>query len=77
VRLLQEQQCEVLLALTHLNLHQDKEVAQACPALHAILGGHDHDPHFLVHHGVLIAKCGQNAATLQIEMEGCDEYNYS
>ena len=45
-----------------LHLWQDKELAQACPALTAILGGHDHDPFFLVHHGVLIAKCGQNAA---------------
>eukprot|EP00438_Fugacium_kawagutii_P010737 Skav218253 [mRNA] locus=scaffold2035:74039:75075:- [translate_table: standard] len=69
VKLLQGQQCDVLLALTHLNLCQDKEVAQACPELHAIVGGHDHDPYFLVHSGVPISKCGQNAATC-IQMEG-------
>ena len=61
---LKDQDCELLLALTHLKLQQDKEVALACPELHAILGGHDHDPYFLIHNGVPIAKCGQNAATL-------------
>ncbi|CAJ1452898.1 unnamed protein product [Effrenium voratum] len=66
IKLLQAEGCEVILALTHLSLHQDKELAQACPALTAILGGHDHDPFFLVHHGVLIAKCGQNADHLGV-----------
>lgn len=61
VQELQAQGCEVILALTHLSLAVDKQVAEECPGIRAILGGHDHDPFFLVHHGTLIAKCGQNA----------------
>ncbi|CAK9012664.1 5'-nucleotidase (5'-NT) (Ecto-5'-nucleotidase) (CD antigen CD73) [Durusdinium trenchii] len=44
----------------------DKELAESCPGINVILGGHDHDPFFLVHRGVLIAKCGQNADHLGV-----------
>lgn len=58
---LEEQGCEVIVALTHISLAQDKEVAEACPSIRVILGGHDHDPYFLKHRNAVIMKCGQNA----------------
>lgn len=66
VGLLKEKGCEFIVALTHLSLVNDKELAEKCPGINVILGGHDHDPFFLVHRGVLIAKCGQNADHLGI-----------
>lgn len=66
VEALQQRGCELIVALTHLSLAQDKQVAEACPGLRAILGGHDHDPYLLVHHGTFIAKCGQNADHLGV-----------
>ncbi|CAE7030825.1 yfkN [Symbiodinium sp. CCMP2592] len=61
VKALRASGCEFIVALTHLSLHQDKQLAESCDGLQVILGGHDHDPYYLIHHGVLIAKCGQNA----------------
>eukprot|EP00931_Biecheleriopsis_adriatica_P036689 TRINITY_DN21102_c0_g1_i2.p1 TRINITY_DN21102_c0_g1~~TRINITY_DN21102_c0_g1_i2.p1 ORF type:complete len:513 (+),score=82.10 TRINITY_DN21102_c0_g1_i2:160-1698(+) len=66
VEKLREQGCELIIALTHLTLNHDKELAESCSGINVILGGHDHDPFFLVHKGVLIAKCGQNADHLGI-----------
>eukprot|EP00913_Durusdinium_trenchii_P013956 g13104.t1 len=63
---LREKGCEFIIALTHLSLVNDKELAESCPGINVILGGHDHDPFFLVHRGVLIAKCGQNADHLGV-----------
>ncbi|MFN3729908.1 MAG: metallophosphoesterase [Fimbriimonadaceae bacterium] len=34
---------EVLIALTHLGLRSDRELADACPEIDLILGGHSHD----------------------------------
>eukprot|EP00933_Yihiella_yeosuensis_P042533 TRINITY_DN37151_c0_g1_i1.p1 TRINITY_DN37151_c0_g1~~TRINITY_DN37151_c0_g1_i1.p1 ORF type:complete len:532 (-),score=89.72 TRINITY_DN37151_c0_g1_i1:45-1640(-) len=63
---LQKDGCEVILALTHLTIAQDKELAASCPGITAILGGHDHDPYLLHHNGTLIIKCGQNADHLGV-----------
>ncbi|MHC5542688.1 metallophosphoesterase, partial [Singulisphaera rosea] len=35
--------CDILVAITHLDLEQDKQLAAAFPELHLILGGHEHD----------------------------------
>lgn len=35
--------CDILVAITHLELEQDKQLAAAFPELHLILGGHEHD----------------------------------
>jgi len=67
VSILREQHgCEFIIALTHLSLINDKHLAEWCPGINVILGGHDHDPFFLIHRGVLIAKCGQNADHLGV-----------
>jgi 2',3'-cyclic-nucleotide 2'-phosphodiesterase (5'-nucleotidase family) len=36
-------ECDVLIALTHIGLRTDKMLAEACPDLGLILGGHSHD----------------------------------
>ena len=50
---------------------QDKQLAESCSGIHIILGGHDHDPYYLTHRGVLIIKCGQNAVTSPSEYALC------
>lgn len=35
-------QCDVLFALTHIGIAQDRKLAVACPQLDAIFGGHSH-----------------------------------
>jgi 2',3'-cyclic-nucleotide 2'-phosphodiesterase (5'-nucleotidase family) len=35
--------CNLLIALTHIGLRQDIRLAQECPALDIIVGGHSHD----------------------------------
>lgn len=36
-------ECDLLIALTHIGLPQDRRLAEACPELDLILGGHSHD----------------------------------
>ena len=64
VQALQKRGCEFIISLTHMSLFQDKQLAEACDGIDVIMGGHDHDPYYLIHRGVLIVKCGQNAAPL-------------
>jgi len=35
-------QCDVLFAITHIGIAQDRKLAEACPHLDAIFGGHSH-----------------------------------
>jgi 5'-nucleotidase/UDP-sugar diphosphatase len=34
--------CDVIIALTHLNIETDRRIAQEVPGVHLILGGHEH-----------------------------------
>ncbi len=55
---------DVIIALTHLHIEEDLELAQACPEIDVILGGHDHHP-FTFHNGrTLIHKSGMDAQFL-------------
>lgn len=56
VSTLKKNGCEVILAFTHLNIAQDKELAEKVPGINVVLGGHDHDPYLLVHRNCLIIK---------------------
>jgi 5'-nucleotidase len=57
------------VALTHLPLRQDRELAAAL-ALDAILGGHDHDPMLHEDGRAVIVKAGSDALNLgQVEYE--------
>jgi len=57
---------DVLVAVTHLSLGEDRRLARALPSLTAILGGHDHDATALMEGNTLVFKCGQNAIWLGI-----------
>jgi 2',3'-cyclic-nucleotide 2'-phosphodiesterase (5'-nucleotidase family) len=61
---LEEHKVDVIIAVTHLSLPQDKELAVKVPEIDVIIGGHDHAPHCLFEHNVFIMKCGQNAEYL-------------
>jgi 2',3'-cyclic-nucleotide 2'-phosphodiesterase (5'-nucleotidase family) len=53
--------CDVVVALTHLNLADDKRLADSLPQLAVILGGHEHDMKFEKQNGVYITKAHANA----------------
>lgn len=58
---LKQQGVDVIVALTHLFISEDRKLAKAVPEIDLILGGHDHDPVMWYEHGTSIAKMGQNA----------------
>ncbi len=51
----------VVIALTHLDIDQDRALARAVPAIDVILGGHEHDAITYYEHGTLIHKSGSDA----------------
>lgn len=55
---------DVVVALTHLDFDQDRELAESVSGIDLILGGHDHDPITFYEGGVLIHKSGYNAQYL-------------
>lgn len=60
---------DLRVALTHLELREDRALADSLP-LHVILGGHDHDPIAVEQGGTLILKAGSDAQNLgQVELE--------
>lgn len=56
-------QCDAVVALTHLEVAQDKELAQRLPKLALIIGGHDHENMRLRIGNTVIAKADANAKT--------------
>ncbi|RLN78448.1 hypothetical protein BBJ28_00020537 [Nothophytophthora sp. Chile5] len=58
---LQAQGADFILALTHLTIAQDKQLARRVPGIDAVLGGHDHEPFTLYEGKTFIHKSGQNA----------------
>jgi 5'-nucleotidase / UDP-sugar diphosphatase len=61
IRELKEQGAEVIVALTHLLIAEDRQLAAEVPDIHVILGGHDHDPITWYDDHTFIHKSGQNA----------------
>lgn len=61
VKALQDQGAEVIVAMTHLTIASDRELARAVKGIHLVLGGHDHDPITFYENGVLIHKSGYDA----------------
>lgn len=55
---LKAQGAQLVVALTHLLLAEDRQLALEVKGIDIILGGHDHDPAALYEHGVLIIKSG-------------------
>ena len=58
---LKDKGADVIVALTHLFLAEDRQLAKEVPDIDVILGGHDHDPVVWYEHDTLIMKTGQNA----------------
>lgn len=59
---------DVLVALTHLDLHQDVEIAETVPEIDLILGGHEHENWALRRGGDLtpILKADSNVRTVYV-----------
>lgn len=56
-----EGQCDFVIALTHLSIEQDKELAAAIPGLRLIMGGHEHTIQEAVVGETVIKKADANA----------------
>ncbi|GLE02743.1 hypothetical protein PINS_up011598 [Pythium insidiosum] len=62
VRVLREtHHVDFIIALTHLRIREDRQLARAVPEIDVILGGHDHEPYTVYEGRTLIHKSGQNA----------------
>lgn len=67
---LKKQGAEMIVALTHLLLSEDRQLAASVKDINLILGGHDHDPVALFENNTLILKSGtDNKYVGIIEME--------
>ena len=62
---LRRQGADIVVALTHLDLAQDREAA-GIEGINLILGGHDHEPAALISNGVLLLKSGSDAHWLGV-----------
>ncbi len=61
VTTLQEQGVDLIVALTHDDLADDRRLVREVEGIDLVLGGHDHDPISIVEDGILIAKAGYDA----------------
>ena len=61
VQELKSQGAEVIVALTHLLIAEDRQLAEEVPEIDVILGGHDHDPITWYDDKTFVHKSGQNA----------------
>ena len=67
---LKEEGCEVFIAITHLSINEDRLLAQECPELHCILGGHEHFPMTWYEGSTFIHKSGYDAQFLcRVDLE--------
>jgi 5'-nucleotidase/UDP-sugar diphosphatase len=70
IQKLQAAGADVLVAMTHLSIQEDRELANHCPELHVILGGHEHFPLTWYEGNTLIHKSGYDAQFLcRIDLE--------
>nr|CAG4710815.1 unnamed protein product [Naegleria fowleri] len=59
-----QDKCDVVIALTHLNIADDKELVKRVPGIDIVLGGHDHEPFTVVRENCLIHKAGHDGQFL-------------
>jgi 2',3'-cyclic-nucleotide 2'-phosphodiesterase (5'-nucleotidase family) len=57
---------DLIVALTHDNLSDDRRMAAEVEGIDLVLGGHDHDPMSIYEGGTLIAKAGYDAHYLLV-----------
>jgi len=61
VKDLQAAKAQFIVALTHIDFADDRELARSVKGINLILGGHDHDPITFFENNVLIHKSGTDA----------------
>ena len=61
---LKSQKVDLIIALTHLRIKDDRRLAELYPDIDFIVGGHDHEPMVEVVGKTLITKAGANAVAL-------------
>jgi 5'-nucleotidase / UDP-sugar diphosphatase len=61
VEALRQAGVDVIIALTHLSIAEDRDLAQQVPGISVILGGHDHEPITWYEGRTLILKTGSDA----------------
>ena len=61
VQTLRQAGADVIIALTHLTIAEDRTLAQQVPGISVILGGHDHNPITWYEGSTLIHKSGYDA----------------
>lgn len=66
VKSLKDAGADVIIALTHLDIAKDREMARTVKGISVILGGHDHDPITFYEGGTLILKAGHDAHYLAV-----------
>lgn len=66
VKELKAEGVDVIIALTHLTIEEDKELLAKVPEIDIILGGHEHDPITTFVGGRMIHKSGNNAEYLGV-----------
>eukprot|EP01012_Entosiphon_sulcatum_P022636 TRINITY_DN27609_c0_g1_i1.p1 TRINITY_DN27609_c0_g1~~TRINITY_DN27609_c0_g1_i1.p1 ORF type:complete len:484 (+),score=84.34 TRINITY_DN27609_c0_g1_i1:24-1454(+) len=64
VAALHSQDVDCVIAVTHVSIAQDVQLARQVLGIDVVLGGHDHSPYAQLHDDTLILKCGQNAQYL-------------
>jgi 5'-nucleotidase / UDP-sugar diphosphatase len=72
VKQLKDQGADVVVALTHATIADDRDLVREVRGIDVILGGHEHDPISFYEGGVFILKVGHDAEYLgvaQIEIE--------
>lgn len=63
---LREQGADLVIALTHLDIAQDRAIAATVKGIDLVLGGHDHEPITFFENGKLILKAGSDAHWLAV-----------
>ncbi|CAO3410256.1 bifunctional metallophosphatase/5'-nucleotidase [Azospirillum largimobile] len=66
VKELRSKGAAVVVALTHLTIEEDRQLASKVKGIDLILGGHDHDPISFYEGSTLILKAGQDARYLGV-----------
>ncbi len=56
----------LVLALSHLNIEEDRQLAQAVPELRLIMGGHEHEAHIEEVGSTRIAKADANVRSIYV-----------
>ena len=59
--ILKAQQVDVIVALTHLTIAEDRVLAERFPEIDLIVGGHEHEPIAAIEGRAFISKAGSDA----------------